>query len=137
MSSARYRIHSHYHLLSPSRRPLLTVVVRPLLSLKRRPGFKARKWSWKEHIYGHGSRRDPKPRMTVLSKASSKLLLCTFYQGLGCLKFRFLHLFLGRHGLSSLGSSAGSGRPAVLVRSETTFRSACGTILYSASRSER
>jgi hypothetical protein len=55
-----------------------TVVVRPLLSSKRRTHFETSKWSWKEQKYGRGSRRGPKPRMIVLAKAISKLLLCLF-----------------------------------------------------------
>jgi hypothetical protein len=35
--------------------------------------------SWKEQTYDHGPRRGLKRRMTVLAKASSKLLQCTKY----------------------------------------------------------
>jgi hypothetical protein len=37
--------------------------------------FETQKWSWNEETYGRGSRPDPKPRMTMLAKASRKLLL--------------------------------------------------------------
>jgi hypothetical protein len=33
--------------------------------------------SWNEEKYGHGSQPGPKPRMTVLTTANSKLLLCS------------------------------------------------------------
>jgi hypothetical protein len=45
----------------------------PLHSSKRRPHFKTRK-SLERKNHGHGSRRDPKPTMTVLARASSNLL---------------------------------------------------------------
>jgi hypothetical protein len=48
------------------------IVDQALLSSKRRPHFKIYKWFWN---YDHGSRRGPKPIMTVLAKTSSKLLL--------------------------------------------------------------
>jgi hypothetical protein len=49
------------------------VVVRPLLSSNRRPHFGTHK-VWKEQKYGHGSQWGPKPRLTVLARASSSLL---------------------------------------------------------------
>jgi hypothetical protein len=42
------------------------------------PNFKTPKWSWNEQKYGYGFQRGPKPRMTVLAKASSKLGVCSF-----------------------------------------------------------
>jgi hypothetical protein len=47
-----------------------------LLSSKRRPHFQTHKRSWNEHIFVHMCQRDPKPRITVLARASSKLLRC-------------------------------------------------------------
>jgi hypothetical protein len=45
------------------------------LSWKRGHGMKTHEGSWREQKYDSGSRRGPKPRMTVLAKASSKFLL--------------------------------------------------------------
>jgi hypothetical protein len=45
-----------------------------LLSSKTRPHFQTHKWFWKEHKLGHGSEWGSKPSMTVLARASSKLL---------------------------------------------------------------
>lgn len=53
-----------------------SAMVATLLSLQRRPRFKTHTWSWNEQIYGTGVRRGPKPRLTLLAKVSSKLLLC-------------------------------------------------------------
>jgi hypothetical protein len=50
----------------------------PLLLSKRRLHFKTNKWSWKEQKYVHASQ----PRMNVLAKASSKLLLKSVSQEL-------------------------------------------------------
>jgi hypothetical protein len=49
---------------------------RLLLLLKRKPHFKTHKWSWTEQRYGYVSQQGPVPRMTVLTKPSSKFLLC-------------------------------------------------------------
>jgi hypothetical protein len=46
----------------------------PLLSSKRRPHFNTYKWSSNEHILGHGSQRGPKPRTTMLARASRNIL---------------------------------------------------------------
>jgi hypothetical protein len=48
---------------------------KPLLSSKRRPRLQTYKRSWNEQKYGHWSRRDPKPRTTVLTRTASNLLL--------------------------------------------------------------
>jgi hypothetical protein len=48
---------------------------KPLLSLERRPHLQTHKRSWNERKLVHGSRRSPKPRTTVLARASSNLLL--------------------------------------------------------------
>jgi hypothetical protein len=50
----------------------------PLISLKRRPHFQTHTWSWNDHKFTHGSRRGPKPRTTVLARAS---IMC--FQQLG------------------------------------------------------
>jgi hypothetical protein len=55
------------------------VLVRTLLSSKRKPHFKTRK-SWERKKNGHGSQAGPKPRMTVLARASRNLLDWTVYQ---------------------------------------------------------
>jgi hypothetical protein len=47
----------------------------PLLSTKRRPHVKTTKLSGNRQKYGAGSRRGPNPRMSVLAKASRKLLV--------------------------------------------------------------
>jgi hypothetical protein len=39
------------------------------------PHFQTRKWCCYKGKFGHGSRQDPKPRMTVLARTSSNLLV--------------------------------------------------------------
>jgi hypothetical protein len=53
-----------------------------LLSSKRGPHFKMHKCLGKNKKYCHGSRRGPKPILTVLAKASIKLPLWSFFKGL-------------------------------------------------------
>jgi hypothetical protein len=48
-----------------------------LLSSKTRPRFRTHNWSWNEQKYDHVFRRGPQPRMAMLSKASTELLLCS------------------------------------------------------------
>jgi hypothetical protein len=43
----------------------------PLLSSKRRPNFQTRKWSWNERKFGHESRWDPTPRVTVVARPAA------------------------------------------------------------------
>jgi hypothetical protein len=54
-----------------------TVVVRLLLSSKRRPHFQTHKLSWNKQKFGHESQSNLKPKITVIAVADSKLLLCS------------------------------------------------------------
>jgi hypothetical protein len=45
-------------------------------SSKTRRHCRRQKWHWNEEEYGHGPWRNPKPRMTVLTRPSSNLMLC-------------------------------------------------------------
>jgi hypothetical protein len=47
---------------------------KPFLSTKRRPHLQTYKPSWNEHETGHGFQPGSKPKMAVLTRASSNLL---------------------------------------------------------------
>jgi hypothetical protein len=49
----------------------------PLPSSKRWPRFQTHERTWNEQKYGHVPRGDPKRRISMLARPSSKLLYCT------------------------------------------------------------